>query len=142
MRRLTTASLAILAGAGTLASCATVGAPEVRSARAQAELSRWLDGRVAGRPQSCLPTYRSQDMVVIDENTLLFRDGANRVWRTELQGPCSGLGRPGTALLTRQFGGTGLCRGEIAQVIDTSAGFTVGSCSIGDFVPYTGRRTS
>ena len=36
-------------------------------------------------------------------------------------------------------GGTGLCRGEIAQVIDTSQGFTVGSCSIGDFVPYTGR---
>jgi hypothetical protein len=77
-------------------------------------------------------------MVVIDENTILFRDGGNRVWRTDLRGPCNGLGRPGTALLTKQYGGTGLCSGEIAQVVDTSLGFTVGSCALGDFVPYTG----
>ncbi|HZH07524.1 MAG TPA: DUF6491 family protein [Lautropia sp.] len=139
MRPLTLASLTVLASAGLLASCATTSAPEPRSAKAQAELSRWLNGRVAGRPQSCLPNYRSQDMVVIDENTLLFRDGSNRVWRSDLKGPCNGLGRPGTALLTKQFGGSGLCSGEIAQVIDTSQGFTVGSCAIGDFVPYTGR---
>lgn len=144
MRRLTLASLAILGGTGVLAACATTGQPEPRSARAQAELSRWLDGRVAGRPQSCLPTYRSQDMVIIDENTILFRDGANRVWRTDLKGPCNGLGRPGTALLTRQFGSTSLCSGEIAQVIDTAGGFTTGSCALGDFVPYEGpgRRRS
>ena len=140
MRRLTIASLTILASAGVLASCATTGQPEQRSPEAQRELARLLDGKVAGKPQSCLPTYRSQDMVVIDENTLLFRDGANRVWRTELSGPCNGLGRPGTALLTKSFGGTGLCRGEIAQIVDTSQGFTVGSCGIGDFTPYTGSR--
>ena len=140
MRRLTIASLTVLASAGLLASCATTGQPEPRSPQAQAELSRWLNGKVAGPPQSCLPNYRAGDMVVIDENTLLFRDGSNRVWRTDLRGPCSGLGRPGTALLTRQFGGSGLCSGEIAQVIDTQGGFTVGSCSIGEFVPYTGPR--
>jgi hypothetical protein len=139
MRRLTAISLTVLASAGLLASCATTSAPEPRSAKAQAELSRLLDGRVAGRAQSCLPTYRSQDMVVIDENTLLFRDGSNRVWRSDLRGPCNSLGRPGTALLTKQFGGTGLCSGEIAQVIDTAQGFTLGSCAIGDFVPYRGR---
>lgn len=138
MRRLTLASLTILASAGLLASCATTGTPEPRSPRALAELSSYLDGRVPGRPQSCLPNYRSQDMVVIDENTLLFRDGSNRVWRSDLRGSCNGLGRPGTALLTKQFGGTGLCSGEIAQVIDTSQGFAVGSCALGDFVPYTG----
>lgn len=142
MRRLTLASLTILASAGVLASCATTGTPAPRSVAAQAELSRLLDGRVAGRAQSCLPTYRSQDMVVIDENTILFRDGGNRVWRTDLRGPCNGLGRPGTALLTKQFGGTGLCSGEIAQVIDTSQGFTVGTCAIGEFVPYTGPGVS
>lgn len=138
MRPLTIASLTILASAGLLASCATTGAPEPRTAKAQAELTRWLDGKVAGKAQSCLPTYRSQDMVVIDENTILFRDGSNRVWRTDLRGPCNGLGRPGTALLTKQFGGTGLCSGEIAQVVDTAQGFAVGSCALGEFVPYTG----
>jgi hypothetical protein len=138
MRRLTLASLTVLASAGVLASCATTDRLVQRSAKAAAELASYLDGRVPGQPQQCLPNYRSQDMVVIDENTLLFRDGSNRVWRTELRGPCNGLGRPGTALLTKQFGGSGLCSGEIAQVIDTSQGFAVGSCAIGDFVPYTG----
>jgi hypothetical protein len=138
MRRLTFASLTVLASAGLLASCATTNRPEPRSAEAQRELSRWLDGRVAGKAQSCLPSYRSQDMVVVDENTILFRDGSNRVWRTDVRGPCNGLGRPGTALLTRQYGGSGLCSGEIAQVVDTAQGFTVGSCSLGEFVPYTG----
>ena len=140
MRPLTLASLTLLASAGLLASCATTGAPEGRSPQAQAELNKLLAGKVAGKAQSCLPNYRSQNMVVIDENTILFRDGANRYWRTDVRGPCNGLGRPGTALLTRQFGGTGLCSGEIAQVVDTAQGFTVGSCAIGEFVPYTGPR--
>lgn len=138
MRRLTIVSLTVLASAGLLASCATTGTPEPRSPKALAELDRLLTGKVAGQPQQCLPSYRSQDMVVIDENTILFRDGSNRVWRTEMRGPCNGLGRPGTALLTKQYGGAGMCSGEIAQVVDTQNGFTVGSCAFGDFVPYVG----
>lgn len=138
MRRTTIASLTVLASAGLLASCATTGTPEPRSPKAEAELARLLDGRVPGKAVSCLPSFRSQDMVVIDENTLLFRDGPNRIWRTELRGGCSNLGRAGTALLTKRFGGSNLCSGEIAQVIDTSQGFVVGSCSIGEFVPYIG----
>jgi hypothetical protein len=86
--------------------------------------------------------HRGQDMIVVDERTILYRDGANRVWRNEVAGPCSGLGRPGTALVTRQFGGSGPCRGEIVQIVDTASGFNTGSCAFGDFVPYTGRNGS
>jgi hypothetical protein len=134
MRRF--AALAVIAA--SLSACTYNGPPQQRSLRAAQELDRYLAGRVAGRPQSCLPTYRSQDMVVIDENTILFREGSNRIWRTEMLGGCSGLGTPGRALVTRQFGSGQLCRGEIAQVVDTTAGFYSGSCSFGDFVPYTG----
>ncbi len=142
MRRSVLASLTIVTAAVGLAACATAPQPADRSPEAQRELARYLSGRTAGQPQSCLPTFRSQDMVVVDERTILYRDGSNRVWRNEMNGPCSGLGRPGTAIVTRQFGGGGLCRGEIAQIVDTAAGFTVGSCSFGDFVPYTGRNGS
>ena len=137
MQRLTLASLTILASAGVLASCATTGQPQQRSPKALAELASYLDGRTPGKPVSCLPTYRRNDMVVIDENTILFREGANRVWRNDVSGPCNGLGSPGRALLTKQFSSSSLCRGEIAQVVDTSQGFTVGSCSLGEFVPYS-----
>jgi hypothetical protein len=137
MRRLTLACSAVLAASFGLAACATSPEPAERSPDALRELARYLDGKVAGQPQSCLPTFRSQDMVVIDERTILYREGANRVWRNEVNGPCNGLGRPGTAIVTRQFGSGSLCRGEIAQIVDTVSGFTVGSCSFGDFVPYT-----
>ena len=107
-----------------------------RALRAQQELDTYLAGKVAGPAQNCLPTFRSRDMVVIDDNTVLFRDGA-RYWRTEMQGGCNGLGSKTYALVTRQFGSGDLCRGEIAQVRDLAAGFTVGSCTFGEFVPYS-----
>jgi hypothetical protein len=139
MRALITAALAT----ATLTGCAVNDTQQgQRSVRAQQTLDRYLVGKTAGAPRSCLPYYRSQDMVVVDDRTILFRDGSNRVWRTDPAGGCSGLGRPGTALVTRSFGGTGLCRGEIATVVDTASGFTVGSCSLGDFVPFEGPRRS
>ena len=127
---------ALLITALLTGACAATPTNEPRSARAQQQLDRYLTGKVAGAPRTCLPRYSADDMVVVDDNTILFRDG-RRVWRTEMLGGCSGLSRAGSALLTRQFGSGELCRGEIARVIDTSAGFTAGSCSFGDFVPYS-----
>ena len=58
------------------------------------------------------------------------------VYRNDTRGTCSGIGRD-RALITRIFGGTQLCRGDIAESADLVAGFTGGSCAMGDFVPYT-----
>lgn len=110
-----------------------------RTLDAQQTLDRYLTGKVAGRPQTCLPNYRTNDMVVVDEHTVLFRDGSRRVWRTDIPGGCNGLGRPGTAMVTQSFGGSGLCRGEIVRIVDTAGGFMTGSCTFGDFVPYVAR---
>jgi hypothetical protein len=79
-------------------------------------------------------------MVVIDDNTVLFRNGRT-VYRNDFQGgSCSRLGSGNYALLTRRTGGIGLCRGDIAEVKDLTVGITVGSCVMGDFVPYTRPR--
>jgi hypothetical protein len=100
---LTLASLTVLASAGLLASCATTA---TRAALARRRPTVALARRPRRRQaQSCLPTYRSQDMVVIDENTILFRDGATASGAPTCAGRAMGLGRPGTALLTKQFGG-------------------------------------
>jgi hypothetical protein len=42
----------------------------------------------------------------------------------------------GNALVTRTTE-TRLCRGDIAQVVDVASRTTLGSCSFGDFTPYT-----
>lgn len=119
---------------GALAACETATMPPQRSAQQQATFDRMLAGKVAGAPARCLPTYRSSDMTVIDEDTILFRDGRT-VYVNRPIGGCNGLGRSGYALVTRSFGSS-LCSGDIARVADLTAGITVGSCSLGDFVPY------
>lgn len=126
----------LILGLGALTvSCSPAPPPPAGMAPvAQEKLAKELAGLLPGKPEACLPHYRSQDMVTIDDNTLLFRDGRNRVYRNNLLGSCH-IG-PGDALVTRSFGSS-LCRGDIAQVADVRNNITVGSCVLGDFVPYT-----
>jgi hypothetical protein len=118
-----------------LASCANVPPAPERSASKQREFDQLLAGKVAGPPVSCLPRYRSNDMVVIDERTLAFKDGSRRVYVNQMQGGCGNLGGAYT-LVTKTYGSGELCRGDIGQVVDLHSHFTVGSCVFGDFVPY------
>jgi len=132
--------ISLLLAGGFLASCTTAPQPTARAADKQAELAQLLAGKVAQRPISCLPHYQASDMRVIDEDTIAFRDGAARTFVARMNGGCSNLGSGGTALVTHQFGTADLCRGDIARVVDTLNGVTVGSCSFGDFTPYVRPR--
>ena len=135
MRRI---SLLVIGGA--LVACTTTAAEQpIRSVKAQKEYDQLLAGKVAGAPVSCLPSYNQNDMVVIDERTVAFRQGSSRVYVNHMQGGCTNLGGP-YALVTRTFGSAQLCRGDIGQVVDLTNHFTVGSCVFGDFVPYAKPR--
>jgi len=132
-------SMSLLFLTAALGACST-GPQPGRSAQAEAHLQQLLLGKVAAQPTSCLPHYRSNDMVVIDDNTIVFKAGRT-VYRNDFQGgSCSRLGSGHYALLTRTWGGSGMCRGDIAEVYDTTSGMTVGSCVLGDFVPYIAPR--
>jgi hypothetical protein len=135
MRGLT---IALIASA--LAGCATAPEPMTRSAEAEAHLNKILAGKTAGRGVTCLPSWKSGDMVVIDDNTVIFRDSPRRVYRNDFQGSaCNRLGTGSYALVTRS-NSTSLCSGDIAQVVDVANGFTVGSCVLGEFIPFEGPR--
>ena len=129
-------SMILLLLGASVAAC-TTAPPQPRSAQAEAHLHKLLAGKSAGQPVTCLPSYRSRDMITIDDNTLVFRDSGSRVYVNNLEGGgCANLGRGFYTLVTRTTG-SGLCRGEIAEVADLNSGMTVGSCVLGDFVPYT-----
>ena len=128
----------LLIGA-TLASCAAAPQPG-RSAQAESRFQQLLAGKVAGPAVSCLPSSRADNMVVIDDQTIAFRDGHRRVWVANLSHSCSRLGSGHYALITRRHGGGGLCRGDIGEIADLTTGMTVGSCVFGDFTPYEGTR--
>lgn len=117
-----------------LCACATASEPVQRSVQAQATYDRMLAGKAAGKAEKCLPTYRSNDMTIIDDNTILFRDGRT-VYVNHPLGGCNNLNQSGRALVTRNFGPQ-LCRGDLATVVDNTSGMSVGACSLGDFVPY------
>lgn len=129
-----------IALAATLVGCSYAPPPPgaaMTDARAQSRLAKLLAGKVAGPPQSCLPYYRTNDMIVIDDYTLAYRDGSSRVWINKPAGGCNLLSGGPYALVTRQVGSMGPCRGDIAEVTDTMSGTVVGSCVMSDFVPYT-----
>ena len=129
--------ISILMASAFLASC-TAGtyAGPTRTADKQREYETLLAGKVAQASVSCLSHYRSGDMRTIDENTILFRDGSARVYVAHMEGGCMGLSSGHYALVTHTFGTADLCRGDIAQVVDTLNRMAVGSCVFGDFTPY------
>ena len=124
------------AAAAGLAACSTATEPPVRTAEDQARFLKLIEGRVAGAPISCLPSWNANDMRVIDDQTIVFGERSNRVYVANLQSPCDNVGQPGYALVTRSPG-SGMCSGDIATVVQTTSGITAGSCVIGTFTPYT-----
>jgi hypothetical protein len=129
---------ALLLGA-MLVSCTTAPPEPSRSAKMEQRYQQLIAGKVAQAPLSCIPHYDASDMTVIDDDTVVFGHGTltGPVYVAHMRGPCSGLSGPGpNALVTRQVGGSQLCSGEIATVVDTMAHMTVGSCTFGEFTPY------
>lgn len=132
-------AIALLLGAAA-GSCTTgPEQPPRRSMEGEQSLSRLLAGKSAGQPISCMQHYHSADMTTIDGRTVVFHSPGT-AYLVQLSPGCDELGRGGYALLTTEHGGTGLCTGDIARVLDTTTRFTAGSCGIDRIVPYSTRR--
>ena len=126
--------------AGTiLASCSNAPPPPymARSPSGERAYQTLLAGKVPGRPLSCLPHYDANDMTIIDGRTVAFRTGSRTTYIMHLSEGCEMAGSGTYALLSRQVGGSGMCRGDIQSVVDTLNRTSVGSCVITDIVPYT-----
>lgn len=124
-----------IVGAAILTSCATQPPSPTEIAESQAALQKLIGGKIAGQPITCLPHYRADDMVRIDDSTVAFRQGST-VYVNHLKGECSHLKDSFYALVTHGSR-IGLCNGDIAQVRDVSTGTIVGGCALGDFTPYS-----
>lgn len=130
-------TIPLLCAAALVGSCSAAPQPVMRSPSGQRALESLTAGRVPGPPVSCLPSYNANDMSIIDGRTVAFRVGTRTVYMMSLHEGCELLGAGNYALMTRQFGGMGMCSGDIARVVDTMNRMTVGSCTIGAIVPYS-----
>lgn len=133
--------ISLLIAGSILASCTTAPPPPDRAMRSpsgERAYQSLIAGKVPGRPLSCLPNYYSKDMTVIDGRNIAFNVGMRTVYLVRLTAGCDLLGGGGPyALLSRQFGGQGTCRGDIQQVVDTINRAPVGSCTVAEIIPYT-----
>ena len=134
-------SIYLLIAGSILASCTTAPPPPgtpMRSASGERAYQNLIAGKVPQQPISCLPNYNANDMSIIDGQTLGFRVGSGNstAYLMHLTPGCENLGSGTYALLSRQAGGMGLCRGDIQQVVDTMNHVTAGSCTIAAVVPY------
>jgi hypothetical protein len=127
---------AIAVGAALLVpSAATIAKPE-HSAKSTEALAKALAGRTAGPATRCVPDFRTSDMKIIDDGTIIFGQGKT-VYLQKPVGGCPGLGIGGNSLVARQFATNRMCQGDINEVVDVRNGITIGSCVFEDFVPYT-----
>lgn len=133
--------ISALPSVAVLASCtaAPPGPQPPPNPRAMAELQRVTAGRVPQPEVSCIPHYNANEMSVVDGRTLAFNQSMGTVYIAHLSPGCEMVSSPGYALLSRQYGATGLCRNDLQEVVDTMGHMTVGSCTIAAIIPYKRR---
>jgi len=129
------AIIAICGGALLAASSIAPAQQEVRSPKDAQKLAKALAGRAPGKPVSCISNSRGSQMQIIDDQTILFREGGT-VYVQNPPGGCYGIGNGTRTLVTHLQGSNRLCRGQIGQLVDRVTGHGYGSCVFGDFVPY------
>lgn len=127
-RTIKTALLALVAG-GLFASPALQARERISGAE---KLAKMLEGRVAGEPESCIRTFPSVHLTVIDDTALVYKQGRT-LWVNVPADP-GGLDDR-DALLTRQFGSQ-LCKMDIVTTFDPTIGFYTGNIFLSEFVPY------
>jgi hypothetical protein len=118
-----------------IAALALTGAADARPRQTgEAQLAKLLQGRVAGKPTSCIRTWPSSAMTIIDETAIVFGRGDTiYVNRTEFPDSIDDT----DALVIRKFGNASeLCRTDVVTTVDSRSHFYTGNVMLADFIPY------
>ena len=127
--RLRRAAPLLMAGAALLA-----GAP-VAAANPSGEqkLAKMLEGRVPGKPVSCISLNDSHDMVVIDHTAIVFGSGSV-LYVNRPQDPSV---LDSDKVLVTKTSTDNLCNVDIVTLRDHMDMMATGTVGLGMFVPYT-----
>lgn len=127
------AGVALLGAVPGIAKGDAAAAREARLAKAEAQLAKKLEGRVAGEPVRCisLPTIRSS--TVIDGVGIVY-DSGNTLYVNRPANGASTL--DDDDILVTNTTGTQLCDLDIVRLVDRGTRFQTGFVGLGKFVPY------
>ncbi|MEM8695760.1 MAG: hypothetical protein AAGE05_07025 [Pseudomonadota bacterium] len=124
----------LLAGCAANAMEASNAEADALSERDERRMAALLDGKTPGDPQPCITTRPNTQSSIIGNQAILYRQGAV-VYRNDLDGLCPAL-RSTSTVVSRRYGSSQLCSGEVLEVRDPYSGASFGSCVLGEFTPY------
>ncbi|AIT80588.1 hypothetical protein [Novosphingobium pentaromativorans] len=120
-----------------VAVAATLLAAPVADARTkltgEEQLAKMLDGREAGKPVNCIPSYMAQDTRVIDKTAIVYRVGRTLY----VNRPSNADSLDDDDILVTKLHSSQLCRLDTVQLHDRGSHFWNGFVGLQDFVPYT-----
>lgn len=125
-----------LAIAAIVATTAMLGVPAASAApklSGEQELAKVLDGRVAGKPVSCIPYSQTQNTTIIDKTAIVYHVGSTLY----VNRPTNVDQLDDDNILVTKLYSSQLCRLDTVQLRDRSLGnIWRGFLSLQDFVPY------
>jgi hypothetical protein len=102
----------------------------------ESKLARMLEGRTAGEPVSCIPSFKGTRFEVIEGIGMVYKSG-DTIYVARPTNPES-LGRDDVLVIDRL--GSQVCNTDIVRTIDRTGGYFTGVVFLGKFVPYTKQK--
>lgn len=128
------ASLAVIAGLAAAPASAMASRPKLTG---EAQLAKILDGRVAGKPVSCVQMNQTDDVTIVDKTALVYKVGATYY----VNRPTNADSLNDNEILVTKTYTSELCRLDTVQLHDRTSRMWSGFVGLQDFVPYTRVKT-
>lgn len=93
-----------------------------------------LAGRIAGKPERCLPGGTDARLTILDARTIVSRQSGRRIWVTHPVGACPSL-RTGDTLVIEPRAGA-YCRNDRFRTVTPGLSIPSAPCRFDVFVPY------
>lgn len=114
-----------------LAACGVFGV--AASLPPQARLDRILEGRIAGKPVSCINLRDIRSSQIVDRTAIVY-DAGSKLYVNHPRSGANSLDRDD--ILLTNTATSQLCSIDTVRLIDRSGMFPHGFVSLGQFVPY------
>ncbi|MFM5949442.1 MAG: hypothetical protein ACKOPM_09470 [Novosphingobium sp.] len=122
-------AIAIAATATLLGSASIDAKPRLTP---QQRLDKLIEGRVAGEPVSCVSSFETRNMQVLDKTAIVYGWG-NTIW---VNVPKNAKDLDDDEILVTRTSNSQLCDLDIVHTLDRGSQMPSGFISLGKFVPY------
>ncbi len=106
----------------------------VEMTKGEKKLAKMLEGRVAGEPQTCIRTRLNNRLRVIDDTAYVY--GSGRTIYVQRTRHPERIDRD-DILVQRRFSASQICKLDIVNTVERTAGIFTGTVFFDDFIPYT-----